>query len=345
MSRKELPIPNHFNENRVEQHWNVDYQQIAETAENWAEEHSINKAKNDDQKVGLFLIDCQNTFCLPGFEMFVAGRTGRGAVEDNIRIIRFIYKNLQNITRIIASMDTHIAVQIFHPIFLVDEDGNHPGPFTPITHDDLKNGKWKINPEILHELDLDKVGDPDEYLKHYAKKLTEAEKYDYMIWPYHSMLGGIGHALAPSLEEALFFHNIARSSQTEFEIKGSNPLTENYSVLSPEITENEKGESIASKNAGLIEKVLTYDKLIIAGQAKSHCVAWTINDLLSEIKERDESLVNKVYLLNDCSSPVVMSDEVDFTEAAEEAYQKFGEAGMNIVNSTDPMDSWPNMDN
>ena len=33
------------------------------------------------------------------------------------------------------------------------------------------------------------------------------------------MLGGIGHALVSAVEEAIFFHNIARHSQTEFKIK------------------------------------------------------------------------------------------------------------------------------
>jgi nicotinamidase-related amidase len=46
--------------------------------------------------------------------------------------------------------------------------------------------------------------------------------------------------------------------------------------------------------------------VIIAGQAKSHCVAWTIDDLLTEIQSQDPSLAQKVYLLEDCSSPVVV---------------------------------------
>jgi nicotinamidase-related amidase len=37
------------------------------------------------------------------------------------------------------------------------------------------------------------------------------------------MLGSIGHALVSSVEEAVFFHCIARNSQTQFEIKGNNP--------------------------------------------------------------------------------------------------------------------------
>ena len=55
------------------------------------------------------LIDVQNTFCIPDFELYVGGRSGHGAVEDNIRLCEFIYRNLGNITHITATMDTHLA--------------------------------------------------------------------------------------------------------------------------------------------------------------------------------------------------------------------------------------------
>ena len=141
--------------------------------------------------------------------------------------------------------------------------------------------------------------------------------------------------MVSSVEEALFFHSIVRSSQTQFEIKGDNPLTENYSVLSPEVLENKQGEKIAKKNTQFLNKLLSYDKVIIAGQAKSHCVAWTIEDLLTEIKQKDPNLATKVYLLEDCTSPVVIPNVVDFSAQAEEAFQGFADAGMQRVISSD----------
>ena len=63
------------------------------------------------------LIDVQNTFCIPDFELYVGGRSGRGAVEDNTRLCEFIYRNLGNITHITATMDTHMTMQVFHAIF------------------------------------------------------------------------------------------------------------------------------------------------------------------------------------------------------------------------------------
>ena len=80
--------------------------------------------------------------------------------------------------------------------------------------------------------------------------------------------------------------------------------------------------------------MLNFQGVIIAGQAKSHCVAWTVNDLLTEIQQQDPKLAKKVYLLEDCSSPVVVPGVVDYTEQANTAYQKFAEAGMNLIQST-----------
>ena len=76
------------------------------------------------------------------------------------------------------------------------------------------------------------------------------------------------------------------------------------------------------------------DRLYIAGQAKSHCVAWTVSDLLDDIQATDPELAKKVYLLEDCTSPVVVPGVVDHTDAANEAYLRFANAGMNIVKST-----------
>jgi nicotinamidase-related amidase len=154
------------------------------------------------------------------------------------------------------------------------------------------------------------------------------------------MLGSIGHALVSSVEEAIFFQTIARSSQPDFQVKGDNPLTEHYSILGPEVTEGPAGEVIGSKNVALIEKLLTFDLVIVAGQAKSHCVAWTIDDLLTEPLVRAE-LAPEVYLLEDCTSPVVVPGAIDYTDEADAAFERFARAGMHVVRSTDPITDWP----
>ena len=330
-----VPIPNFFNPSQVQEIYRVPYQQRAREAKIYAQQNNLKPASEDKTRICLLLIDVQNTFCLPEFELFVGGKSGMGAVEDNIRLCEFIYGNLDLITEIIPTMDTHTAMQIFHPIFWVNNVGQYPEPATTISLEAVEKGEWKVNPDVAYSLTNGNHETLEKYALHYVKKLSDDEKYPLTIWPYHSMLGGIGHALVSAVEEAVFFHNIARNTQTNFELKGNNPLTENYSVLRPEVLTNSTGKTIANKNSILIEKLLDFDKVIITGQAKSHCLAWTVDDLLTEIQSRDINLAQKIYLLEDCTSPVVIPGIIDFTTQADSAFQKFADAGMNIIRSTD----------
>jgi nicotinamidase-related amidase len=328
------PIPNFFDAARVGEIWKVDYAARAADAKAFALQHNLKPAATSSERISLLLIDVQNTFCIPGFELFVGGRSGNGAVEDNIRLCEFIYRNLGNISHIIATMDTHKSQQIFHPIFFVDAQGNHPAPYTDIHVADLESGKWVFNSALAPQF-----GIAPEYgqqmMMHYAEALAKKGKYALTIWPYHAMLGGIGHALVPAVEEAIFFHSHARIDQPHFAIKGDKPFTENYSVVGPEVVAGPMGEVLGARDPQFIQHLQEVDKLYIAGQAKSHCVAWTVQDLLDDILATDPELAKKVYLLDDCSSAVVVPGVVDHTEAANEAYVRFAEAGMHVVKSTD----------
>jgi len=341
MAHQILPLPAHFNLARVAKIWKVAYQERASDAEKWAKQHRLPRAASDRVKICLLLIDLQNTFCIPGFELFVGGRSGKGAVKDNQRLCKFIYQNLDRITEICPTLDTHLATQIFHAVFLVNENGAHPAPYTLVSADDIAQGKWKFNSALAKTLHTD-AASGQEHLLHYVEQLKKGGKYELTVWPYHAMLGGIGHALVAAIEEAVFFHSLARASQPDFQIKGNNAWTENYSVLRPEVLADAYGQMIAQKNLRLLAKLLNFDLVIVAGQAKSHCVAWSIADLLDELSLHDKQhLAQKIYLLEDCTSPVVVPNVIDYTDQADAAFKRFAEAGMHIVRSTEPISSWP----
>ena len=337
-----IPIPPHFDPERVGTLWKVPYEERAREAQEWVDAYHIPPAGDDLFRVFLLLVDVQNTFCLPDFELFVAGRSGKAAVEDCRRICEFIYRNLHRITRITPTMDTHQAIQIFHSVALVDETGAHPSPYTLITEESVAAGKWRLKPGLYRSLGMDE-DHGSRFLLHYARKLREGGKYSLTTWPYHALLGGLGHALVPSVEEAIFFHTIARLTNPDFQVKGDNPLTEHYSVLGPEVQECLEGRPLGSRNQALVEGMLRFDAVVVAGEAKSHCVAWTIDDLLTDITRRDPRLAEKVYLLEDCTSPVVVPGVIDYTDDADEAFRRFSAAGMHVVRSTDPLETWPGM--
>lgn len=340
MRSEHLPLPPHFDPQQVGQLWKVDYEARFREARTWAEQHAIPPAAEDTYRTALVLIDVQNTFCLPDFELFVAGRSGRGAVEDNERLCAFIYRNLHRITHIVATLDTHLPLQIFHPTLLVDAEGNHPAPYTMVTAAEVEAGKWRFNAAAAQALGLSPEA-AQRHLLHYLRTLEASGKYTHTIWPFHAMLGGVGHALVPAVEEAIFFHSAARYAQPESLIKGNHPLTEHYSALKPEVNADPEGRPLVAPNERLVELVETFDAVVITGQAKSHCVAWTVQDLLDALQARGKGdLARKVYLLEDTTSPVVVPG-ADFTEAADAAFARFAAAGMHRVTTDQPMTAWP----
>lgn len=336
----ELPIPDHFDPQKVSQVWRVPYAELAEQAGTWAQIHNLQPDLRDQFSIALVLIDVQNTFCIPEFELYVGGRSGTGAVDDNTRLVQFIYRNLGVISHITFTLDTHQASQIFHPQFLINDKGEHPAPYTLISEEEVRKGGWRFNPALAQDMHIS-AEDGQTLLEHYTSQLAKKGKFSLTIWPYHAMLGGIGHALVSAIDEAIFFHSIARSSRPDFEIKGGNPFTEHYSAIGPEVLLGPNQEKLGERSDKILQKVREYDVVVITGQAKSHCVAWTISDLLDQILETDPVLVEKIYLLDDCTSPVVVPGAIDYTDQADAEFARFAAAGMHIVQSTDPVSSWP----
>jgi len=339
-------VPSFFNPKTVGEIRSSDYTAVAAEAERLRGVLGIRPAATDRLRIALMPIDCQIGFCVPGQPLFVGGRSGTGAVEDTRRLCEFLFREAGAITNIYPTMDTHFAFQIFHPAFLVDAADNHPQPFTQIPLADIESGKYAVDPNAAYAV----TGSPNGYVQlqkhlvHYARTLSQGGKYSLTVWPYHCMLGGVDHALVPALHEAIVYHSLLRHTQVHPQIKGGNPMTENYSIFKPEVLTAVDGRPIAQRNTLFMEALLTHDVVVIAGQAKSHCVAWSIDDFLTELKAKDPKLAEKVYLLGDASSPVVVPGILDFTDQADEAYRRFASEGMRVVSSATPIRDWPGID-
>jgi nicotinamidase-related amidase len=340
---KVLPLPPHFQETKelAGTLRRINYMALQAAAFNWRKQHHIMPAASDKNKIMFLIIDSQITFCQSDAELYVGGRDGKGAINDGLRVAGFIYRNLPLLTSLTVTLDTHKTFQIFLPPFWEDVDGNPPPPMTTIGEADILEGKWRPTLAAAHNAGGNFPA-LEKYVLHYVRTLAKKGQYALYIWPYHGMLGGVGHALIPEVEEAVFFHSLARGAQSNFEIKGGSSLTENYSVIEPEVMTDEEGRSVTEVNVKFLEMLDNFDAIIIAGEAKSHCVAWTIEHLLNKIQAKDPKLANKVYLLGDCSSAVVIpGTTIDFTDQAEAAYERFAAAGMNLVSSTDDIRDWP----
>jgi len=344
-----LPIPSHFDPKRAaEWGYRPDAATLATTAASWRVQHKIKPAAADEKRIHMLLIDVQKDFCFPEGSLYVAGRSGRGAVDDSRRIAEMIYRNLGVITDITTTLDTHLAYQIFFPNFWLDKADQPLSAFRTISAAEITAGDVRPNPAMAKWLCGGNYTWLCKQVLHYCQELERAGKYQLYLWPPHCLLGSDGHALAGVIHEARMFHAFTRTAQSNVEVKGGNPLTENYSVLRPEVLSRWDGAALAQRNTQFVHTLLAADAVVIAGQAASHCVKSTIDDLLGEIAAQDPALASKVYLVTDCMSAVTVPDgkgglAADFTSDAEAALQKFADAGMHLVKSTDPITSWPGL--
>ncbi|MFN7131573.1 MAG: nicotinamidase [Myxococcales bacterium] len=348
-ANKQLPLPTLYDPRNAERYgYAPNQQRVFEEANAWARQHGLRAAGADTFNLHVLLIDVQKDFCFPEGTLYVGGRSGKGAIEDSRRTAEFLYRNLGRITHVTTTMDTHFAFQIFFPSFWVDAAEQPLQAHRVITTDDVRSGRVKPNPAVASWLCNGNYPWLMKEVAHYCEELEKAGKYTLYLWPPHCILGSDGHALVGVVHEARMFHSFARGVQSWVEVKGGNPLTENYSVLRPEVLSRHDGQPLAQRNTQFIKTLLTADAVVIAGQAASHCVKSSIEDLLGEIVTQDRNLARKVYVMTDCMSSVVVPDgkggfAADFTPQAEAALQQFADAGMHLVKSTDPIESWPGM--
>jgi hypothetical protein len=144
-----LPIPSFFDGKRAADFtYRPDAAQLASAGAAWRAHHRLQPAAAAETRVHLLLIDVQKDFCFPEGSLYVAGRSGRGAIDDSRRIAEMIYTNLGAITDITCTLDTHLAYQIFFPSFWLDK---HDAPLTAyrtISSDEIAAGEVRPNPAM-----------------------------------------------------------------------------------------------------------------------------------------------------------------------------------------------------
>lgn len=272
-------------------------------------------AARDGIKTALFIVDAQIDFCFPDGALPVPG-----AVEDISNINHLILTQGDKITTIAATMDTHSLYMIFFSTWWVGPDGKHPDPFTIITEKDIQDGAWRavINPAWSHA---------------YVSKLAEKGNYPLMIWPFHCMDGSEGFDIVPALYEVMTFHAAARYAQLVILHKGMVPQTEHYSPLEPEV--EVPGVIGGGLNTDFLTLLAKHDRILVVGEAKSHCVLSAMNSLVAYFGANQPDVLRRVYFLVDCTSSVEHPD-VPFDEIANQRLAEMQQAhGIQLVKSTE----------
>jgi len=283
--------------------------------------------KTEKTAITLLLVDVQKDFHHPGGSLPVPNSD-----QDAERLVDFIQKSKEKIDRVVATMDSHYKLHIAHPGFWVDGETKkkHPDPFMIISHQDIVDEKW-VPCHDAKELgidlkkDLTKIIDPPllqesgmldvkKYAEQYTHKLEEKGRFPHSIWPEHCLIDTEGHDLVDTVREALEDWSKSSGKEVEYVRKGQNLLTEMFSAIKAEVPVN----AATDTNEALLEKLQTSKQLIVCGQAKSHCVNYTLRDI---VKRWPKDRVGDIVLLTNCTSSV---------SGFEEAGAKF-EADMKAV--------------
>ena len=248
----------------------------------------------------LLIIDPQNDFMdSPSYKGSLAVK---GAFDDMQRLSKWI--EMHDIDNIVITMDTHVKYDISHPDWWLDKNNLPPNPFTIIKKKDVTNGVWRAKDQKEQDYSL-----------FYVTQLSEQGKYPLCIWPYHCISGTLGWNIESTLKDTLNKWEKQKSKTIIYIYKGTNPKTEHYSGLKAEVVDINDESTYLNTNA--INLLSGYKNIYIAGEALSHCVASTVNDLIENMQPNKLSNIN---LITDCMSSV-------------EGFEKNGEEFLNFVKS------------
>ena len=161
--------------------------------------------------------------------------------------------------------------------------------FTPITAADARAGTYTPRDPARRTDTLA-----------YLDALESASGRTLLVWPVHCVLGTWGHNIQGTLARSLAGWEIARSRNCDKVLKGQHPMTEQYSAFRAEVPRPD--DLRTQVNSALLGRLAAgAGTLLVAGEALSHCVAASGDDMLAHMG--DAALRNTVFL-SDCMSPV-----------------------------------------
>lgn len=265
---------------------------------------SISMSTTQIPNTALLLIDAQYDFCDPKGALFVPG-----AEKDVERIARLIAIHGDQLNGIFVTLDTHHVLDIAHPLFWEDPNGNTVAPFTLISSKSVSEGKWipRYNKEFVLT---------------YLKTLESQGEFQHFIWPEHCLIGSKGAALDDTILEALLAWTHRTRREYKAIVKGMNRLTEHFGVFQAQVPIENAPET--KTDHAFLTELDNFDRVLIAGEARSHCVATSIK----QIVQLAPKLIPKVVVLTDC-----MSDVTNWGHLADPIFEEATGKGMQFTTS------------
>lgn len=265
--------------------------------------------------ITLLIIDPQNDFVSTRGSLSVPG-----AAADMDRLAGMVRRLSSKIDDIVVTLDSHRRVDISHPMWFRDGNGRNPAPFTMITAADLRSGKWNTYLPSYRARTLQ-----------YLEALEAGGRYPHVIWPEHCLIGSEGHGVWPNLLSAI--HEWEGSfALAGMVTKGSNMWTEHFSAVKAEVPD--PNDPSTQVNTDLIRTLEESDQILIAGEALSHCVLSTVEDIGLYFSNPD--YVKKMTLLTDATSNVPNPPGTTlFSDRAAQFINNMQAKGMKLATTVD----------
>ncbi len=290
------------------------------------------------KNVQLVVIDPQNDF----MDTSSPALPVPGASDDMVRLSDFIKRIGKKLDGISVTLDSHSTLDYRHPGAWKSKNGESPMPITaggaPITADDIRSGIWEpihgnqpqaiLGGQTIREFMIECAQNRDTQ--------TAGAVPGLEIWPEHCIIGTQGHNVSCELMSQLQQWERDNLKYINYCTKGTNPLTEHYGAL--EANDPIAADPSTSLNTNFLQMLQTADYIVIAGEAASHCVMSTVNQIVDNIGEGG---VKKLVLLTDCMSPVAaITDEqgniiVDFPAITDAWYQELEAKGVTLTTSAE----------
>jgi nicotinamidase-related amidase len=233
----------------------------------------------------LLVIDPQNDF----LDIAGAALPVPGANADMQRLADWLKGHLAQVQSITVTLDSHASVGVERTSFWHDAQGLPVAPFTLVTAADVAVGRF--TPRHLEKR--------DEVL-HYLQALESGGQRQLIVWPVHCVTATWGHNLHAGLAQAIADWEALTGRVCHKVLKGQHPLTEQYSVFRAEVPRADDART--QLNRALLDTLATQTgTLLVAGEALSHCVAASVDDMLAQLPAQR---LQHTVLLTDCMSPV-----------------------------------------
>jgi nicotinamidase/pyrazinamidase len=160
----------------------------------FASSNAILRDRQTMKMIHLVVVDGQNDFVDPHGAVYV-----RNADSEAENLAAMIDRLSDKISCIHATLDSHHLLDIGHPQMWVDENGDHPSPFTTISESDIASGRWRC--AVSGYFDRVKKITYQDKITAYAKQLNKNGRYPLYIWPPHCLIGSTGQSVYPCLFE------------------------------------------------------------------------------------------------------------------------------------------------